>query len=88
MPNPVSSRHWASQVDATVREYIDARIHEELKPMRDDIEALRGAISRTRESLQRDMGDVAGRVTNAEDILAMSSTRVAQLAKLAKEKDE
>ena len=88
MPNPVNSRHWASQVDETTREYIDARIHEELRPIRDDIQALFGAISRTRESLQRDMGDVAGRVTNAEDILAMSSTRVAQLAKLAKEKDE
>lgn len=87
MPNPVNSRHWASQVDATTREYINALIHEELKPIRDDIAALRGAILAARESLQRDMGDVAGRVTNAEDLLNMSSKRVADLAKLAKEKD-
>ena len=40
MTNPVNSKHWASQVDAVTREYIDARIHEELKPMRDDIAAL------------------------------------------------
>ncbi len=84
MPNPVSSSVWASQVDATYREYIDARIHEELKTMKDDIEALRGALLLTRESLQRDMGNVSGRMTNTEDIISMSSSRVAALAKLAK----
>ena len=29
MTNPVNSKHWASQVGAVTREYIDARIHEE-----------------------------------------------------------
>ena len=88
MTNPVHSRHWASQVDATIREYINARIHEELKPIRDDIAALRSAILAARESLQRDMGDVAGRMANTEDLLAMSANRAAKLADLAKRMDE
>ncbi len=85
--NP-NSKLWETSVDSIIREYVNARLAEELKPIRDDIEALRSAISRTRESLQQDVGNIAGRVTNAEDILQMSSTRVAQLAKLGKEKGE
>jgi hypothetical protein len=88
MTNPVKSSAWASQVDAVVREYVNARINEELKPLRDDMAALRVAISRTRESLQRDMGDSAGRVSNVEDLLGMSAKRVADLAALAKKKDD
>jgi len=88
MTNPVHSRHWASQVDASTREYINARIHEELKPIRDDIAALRSAILAARESLQRDMGDVAGRMANTEELLAMSASRAAKLADLAKRMDE
>lgn len=88
MTNPVKSSAWASKVDAVVREYVNARINEELKPLRDDMAALRVAISRTRESLQRDMGDSAGRVSNVEDLLGMSAKRVADLAALAKKKDD
>jgi hypothetical protein len=88
MTNPVNSKHWASQVDAVTREYIDARIHEELKPMKDDIAALRVAILATRESLQRDMGNVAGRMSNTEELLEMSSSRAAKLASIAKQMDE
>lgn len=88
MTNPVKSSVWASKVDAVVREYVNARLNEELKPLRDDIAALRVAISRTRESLQRDMGDSAGRLTNVEDLLSMSTKRVADLAALAKQKDD
>jgi len=85
--NP-NSKLWETRVDSIIREYVNARLGEELNPIRDDIEALRSAISRTRESLQQDVGNIAGRVANAEDILQMSSTRVAQLAKLGKEKGE
>lgn len=88
MTNPVKSSVWASQVDAVVREYVNARINEELKLLRDDIAALRGAILRTRESLQREVSDSAGRLTNVEDLLNMSTKRVADLAALAKQKDE
>jgi len=87
MTNPAKSSAWASKVDAVVREYVNARINEELKPLRDDIAALRGAILVTRESLQRDMGNTAARVTNVEDLLSMSTKRVADLAALAKRKD-
>jgi len=83
MANPVPSINWASQIDASYREYIEARIHEELKPLKDDIEALRSAILAARENLQRDVGDVAGRITNAEDVIGMSSSRLARLAKMA-----
>lgn len=85
--NP-NSKLWETRVDSIIREYVNARLAEELKPIRDDIEALRSAISRTRESLQQDVGNVAGRITNAEDVLQLSSSRIAMLAKLAKEKDE
>ena len=85
--NP-NSKLWETRVDSIIREYVNARLGEELNPIRDDIEALRSAISRTRESLQQDVGNIAGREANAEDILQMSSTRVAQLAKLGKEKGE
>ena len=83
MKNPVPSSAWASKIDANTREYIDARLDEELKPIRDDIASLISAISQTRESLQRDLGDVSGRVTNAEDLIGMSGSRLAQLAKMA-----
>ena len=88
MTNPVNSKHWASQVGAVTREYIDARIHEELKPIKDDIAALRVAILATRESLQRDIGNVAGRMSNTEELLEMSSSRAAKLASIAKQMDE
>ena len=84
--NP-NSKLWETSVDSIIREYVNARLAEELKPIRDDIAALRGAISATRESPQRDMGNVSGRMTNAEDLLNMSTKRVADLAKLAKDKE-
>ena len=87
MPNP-SSSVWATRVDVVTREYINARIQEELKPMRDDIDALSSAILSARESLQRDMGNVSGRVSNTEELLNMSAARVAKLADLAREKEE
>ena len=83
MANPVPSSKWVSKIDASYREYIEAKLHEELKPIKDDIEALRSAILAARESLQRDVGDVAGRVTNTEDLIGMSGSRLAQLAKMA-----
>ena len=85
MTNPVNSKHWASQVDAVTREYIDARIHEELKPMRDDIAALRSALLGIREGLQADMGQITARVNDAEELIKMSSWRVAKLRSLATE---
>ena len=88
MTNPAPSRAFASSVDSLLRDYIDARIHEELKPLLDDMVALRGALLATRESLQRDMGNVAGRIANAEDLIGMSSKRVADLASLAKKMNE
>ena len=88
MTNPIASRNLASQVNAITREYIDARIHEELKPMRDDIEALHSAILAARESLQTDIGNVAGRMANTEELLEMSASRAARLASIAKKMDE
>ena len=87
MTNPVNSKHWASQVDAVTREYIDARIHEELKPMKDDIAALRSALLGIREGLQADMGQITARVNDAEELIKMSSWRVAKLRSLAIEEE-
>lgn len=87
MTNPVHSRHWASQVDATTREYINARINEEIKPIRDDIEALRGALLSLRETANFNSGDLIGRLNNMEQLLSMSTTRIAKLRALANEDD-
>ena len=85
MTNPVHSRHWASQVDVTTREYINARINEEMRPLRDDIEALRGALLSLRETANFNSGNLVGRLNNMEELLSMSSTRIAQLRTLANE---
>ena len=87
MTNPVHSRHWASQVDPTVREYINARINEETRPIRDDIEALRGALLSLRETANFNSGDWIGRLNNMEQLLSMSTTRIAKLRALANEDD-
>lgn len=88
MSNPIPSRLIAGRIDPTTRDFIDARLHEEIKVIRDDIRELRVALLAVRESLQRDMGSVSGRMSNAEDLLSMSSKRLADLAKLAKQMDE
>lgn len=85
MTNPVSSRHWASQVDATTREYINARINEELKPLRDDIAAVRSALLVIREGGQTDVGQLTARVNDVEALLNMSTSRVAKLRQMADE---
>lgn len=85
MTNPVHSRHWASQVDATTREYINARINEELKPLRDDIAAMRSALLVIREGGQTDVGQLTARVNDVEALLNMSTSRVAKLRQLADE---
>ena len=59
------SRHHASQVDSTTREYINARINEELAPIRDDIEALRGALLSLRETANFNSGNLIGRLNNS-----------------------
>ena len=79
------SRHYASQVDPNTREYINARINEELAPIRDDIEALRGALLSLRETAQLNSGNLIGRLSNMEELLSMSTTRIAQLRTLANE---
>ena len=81
----VPSRHWASQVDATTREFINARIAEELKPLRDDIEAIRSALLVIREGSQRDTGELTARVNDVEALLNMSTARVARLRQMADE---
>jgi len=81
----VNSRHWASQVDASTREYINARITEELKPVRDDIAGLRSALLGIREGNQAEIGQLTARVNDLEALLQMSTSRVAQLRRLADE---
>jgi hypothetical protein len=87
MTNPPHSRHWASQVEATTREYVNARINEELTPIRDDIEALRGALLSLRETAQLNSGNLIGRLSNMEELLSLSTSRIAQLRTLASEED-
>jgi hypothetical protein len=87
MSNPLKSSVWATQVDASTRAYVDARLHEELKPVRDDTEALRVALLRIREASQSDMGQLTARVNDAEELIKMSSWRVSKLRSMATEED-
>lgn len=87
MSNPINSSVWATQVDAVIRDFVNARIHEELKPVRDDTEALRGALLRIREASQSDMGTLTARVNDEEELIKMSSWRVAKLRSLATEEE-
>ena len=87
MANPVKSDVWATQVDNVIREYVNARIHEELKPVRDDNEALRVALLRIREASQSDIGTLTARVNDAEELIKMSSWRVAKLRSIATEEE-
>lgn len=80
-----SSKSFASQVDPRTREYIDARIREEIAPIRDDITSMRVALLGLREKQQAELGNMAGRLTNMEDLLSLSAARIAQLRKLASE---
>ena len=79
------SRNLASKVEAVIREYTDARINEELAPLRDDIATLKDAILRLRENLQSDLGNVTGRMTSMETLVNMSTSRLAKLKEIAKE---
>ena len=87
MANPVKSDVWATQVDNVIREYVHARIHEELKPVRDDTAALLSALLRIREASQSDIGTLTARVNDAEELIKMSSWRVAKLRSLAIEEE-
>lgn len=80
-----NSRVWASQVDSVIREYVNARINEELKPIRDDMAAVRSALSVMRQGSQSDIGQLTARVNDVEELLQMSSSRVAKLRQLANE---
>ena len=79
-----SSKVWATQVDAVIREYVGAFLNEEIKPLRDDIAALRSALLGIRESGQSDIGKLTARVNDVEDLLSMSTSRIAKLAQLAR----
>jgi hypothetical protein len=80
-----SSKVWATQVQPVVREYISAFLNEEIKPLRDDVAALRSALLSIRESGQSDVGQLTARVNDIEDLLKMSTSRIAKLAQLASE---
>tara|TARA_B110000046_G_scaffold184092_1_gene221730 strand:+ start:570 stop:836 length:267 start_codon:yes stop_codon:yes gene_type:complete len=88
MANPPHSRVWASQVSPVTREFVNARINEELRPIRDDIEALRGALLSLRETANFSSGNLLGRLSNMEELLSLSSTRIAQLRALANEESD
>ena len=79
------SNNFASKVEPVIREYANARINEELAPLRDDIATLKDAILRLRESLQADLGNVSGRMTSVETLVNMSTSRLAKLKEIAKE---
>lgn len=83
MTSPTKSSVWASQVDPVVREYITARINEELKPLRDDIATLRVALSNNKSATEASLGEQAAKLNDQEALLGLPSYKIAKLLELA-----
>lgn len=80
-----NSKALASAIDPKVRDYIDAKLKEEISPIRDDLSDLLCAISEVREMSQYDAGNLIGRINNMEQVLMMSSAKIARIRDLGKE---
>ena len=74
------SRALASAIDPKVRDYIDAKIKEELSPIRDDLLATKVAISELRDADQQGRDTINAHVVKIQSVLNLSRGRVEQIA--------
>ena len=74
------SKALASAIDPKVRDYIDAKIKEELSPIRDDLVAINIAISELRDADQQGRDTINAHVVKIQSIIKLSRSRVEQIA--------
>jgi hypothetical protein len=79
MTTPHSST-IASSVDPKVRDYIEAKINEALRPIRDEIVVLNSAVLDARISNDTNSETVKSRIGSIEQILKLSRGRIEQIA--------
>ena len=80
-----SPQNLASFVDPRTREYIDARISQEMKAARDDISSLRTAVLALREAIHRDHGNLAAQVNDVAALVNLNPARASRLRALLEE---
>jgi hypothetical protein len=83
----VSSNAIAASVDPKTRDYIDAKLNETLKQIRDDMTVMREALSGMRTKNDVYQGEVTARVNAVEEVLELSGAKVARIRKLMEDID-
>jgi len=83
----VPSRNLANMVDPTTREYINARIHEEIKLIGDDTSGLGDALSKMRTESEIELGEMKARINEVEEILSLSGAKISRIKELMEELD-
>ena len=73
----------ASRIEPHLRDYIDARINEEMKPMRDDIAACLVALSSNNAASEIKLGEQTAKLNDIERVLNLPSYKIAKLLELA-----
>jgi hypothetical protein len=74
------SKALASAIDPKVRDYIDAKIKEELSPIRDDLYRLRIALLEVQEADVARGDTISAQVVKIQSIIKLSRSRVEQIA--------
>ncbi len=82
MTKPHSSL-LASRIEPQLRDYIDGRINEEMKPLRDDIAECLVALSNNRAATELSLGEQAAKLNDIEALLRLPSYKIGKLLELA-----
>lgn len=83
----VPSRNLASAMDPVTRDYVNAKISEELKPIRDDMVAVLEALSEMRTENEVSKGEHVARINMVEEVLELSGAKVAKIRQLMEDID-
>ena len=75
------SKALASAIDPKVRDYIDAKINEEIFPIRDDLDKLSGALLQVREADAVRCNTLSARISTVHELISLSRGRVERIAK-------
>lgn len=75
------SKALASAIDPKVRDYIDAKINEEIFPIRDDLDKLSGALLQVREADAARCNTLSARISTVHELISLSRGRVERIAK-------
>ena len=73
----------ASRIEPHLRDYIDARISEEMKPVRDDIAACLVALSHNNAATEIKLGEQSAKLNDIQNVLNLPSYKIAKLLELA-----